>query len=262
MDPLICYPSTMDQKPIVVLNCRSLETLLPSLQSSLQSQTQDYELKILESKNCPSRLSQITEENKIYFFFDEDINLPTKDYLKSAVELFQNNPDLLILGGKYLPHKNQNYLAKSYNNLIEFWLMKKNKNTELNPCQNLPGGVWLVSGKVKNYLQNWQEPTHWAGEDTFSIRWLQNKGVQTYHHSAADVFHFPQSQLFYYCRRAFLQGRARSKLNLKSDYKNTNWSLLWKNWAYWPGWALHQAFVELGSLSIKAKRTPTISPVA
>lgn len=252
----------MDTKPIVILNCRSKETLLPSLLSSLKNQTQDFDLKILESKKCPSRLSQITDEKRIYFFFDEDIELPSTRYLESLTHFFQHNPEVLVLGGKYLPHEKQNYLAKSYNTQIEFWLMKQNKTEDLSICQNLPGGVWIISGKIKNQLRNWQEPQHWAGEDTFSIRWLQNKGIQTFHHTLADVFHYPQSQLFYFCRRAFLQGRARSRLDLKSDYQNINWDLIWKHKAYWPGWALHQFFVEIGSLSTTAKRTPTISPTA
>lgn len=258
----------MVSKPKVILNCRSSETLLPALQTALQDQMHSYELQLLQSVTCPSRLSQITEEDRIYFFFDEDVELPSIDYLKKITQLFESNPDLHVLGGRYLPHPKQPYLAKSYNTQIEFWLFQNEmQKSGLVSCQNLPGGVWIISGKVKRYLNDWQEPHTWAGEDTYSIRWLQKKGVKTFYHSSADVFHYPRSEIFHYCKRAFLQGRAREHYKLKSSYRAINWKLIWKYRTYWAGWLLHQAFVEAGSLlfkieSLKARITPAISPTA
>ena len=258
----------MVTKPKVILNCRSSETLLPALQKALQDQMQSIELKLHQSTTCPSRLSHIDEEDRLYFFFDEDVELPTIDYLEQITQLFKLNPELQILGGRYLPHPLQPYLAKSYNTQIEFWLFQDEINQSgLVACQNLPGGVWIISGQVKKYLQDWKEPLTWAGEDTFSIRWLQKKGLKTFYHSSADVFHYPRSEIVHFCKRAYLQGRARQHYKLKTPYRKINWNLIWKYRTYWAGWLLHQTFVELGSLvfkikSFKAKMTPTISPVA
>lgn len=256
----------MDPKPKVILNCRSAESLLPALQKALQDQMHSIELKLLESRSYPSRLSQIDEEDRIYFFFDEDVELPSMHYLKKVDKLFKNNPDLLVLGGRYLPHVKQSYLSNSYNTQIELWLFRQlGLKNGLIPCQNLPGGVWIISGRVKKHLHDWKEPEIWAGEDTYSIRWLQKKGIQSFYHEAADVIHHPRSHFFHFCKRAFLQGKAREKLSLRSQYNAISWNLIWKHKLYWPGWALHQAFVEMGSFlflikSLIAKMTPDISP--
>lgn len=258
----------MDPKPKVILNCRSSETLLPSLRESLQSQTHPFDLHLLQSTISPNRLCQIVDENHVYFFFDEDVELPTADYLKNLMHLFRQNQNLLFLGGCYLTHPQQPYLAKCYNTQIESWLLHQpQQNNGLVTCQNLPGGVWIISGQVKKHLHDWVEPRTWAGEDTFSIRWLQKKGIETFYHPYADVFHHPRSHLFHFCRRAYLQGRAREAFKLKSHYGRLNWNLIWKYRLYWPGWILHQLFVELGSLlfkikSFKARTRPPISPIA
>lgn len=267
MDPSVCYPFTMESKPKVILNCRSPKTVLPALQKALQEQIHPFELELLPSTTCPSRLSQIENENKIYFFFDEDVNLPSPDHLEKITSLFKKNPQLLFLGGKYLTHPNQSYLAKCYNTQIELWLFTQSENNNgLVPCQNLPGGAWIISGKIKKHLQDWKEPEAWAGEDTFSIRWLQKKGIQTFHHTNADVLHYPRSHFTYFCKRAYLQGRARELFDLKSQ-KKMSLKLIWKYRMYWPGWALHQFFVEAGSFlfkieSLTAKTTPKTSPIA
>ncbi len=255
----------MDQKPLIIVNCRSQETLRNELQTSLRLQNIKFELQIIESNRCPSRLGQITDEDKIYFFFDEDIELPKPDYLKNILDIFSKNSDLLFLGGKYLSDSSQSYLAKSYNSQIELWMSAPDPNQMLTICQNIPGGVWIISGKIKKYLVDWLEPIDWAGEDTFSIRWLQKKGVKTYYHMAADVFHFPRTPFFYFCQRAFLQGYAREKLFLKTKYQKINWNFIWNHKIFWAGWGLHQFFVEVGCLSFKIKSfkpkiTPNISP--
>lgn len=258
----------MDSKPKVVLNCRSAKSILPALQKALQGQSISFELCVVESSSCPSRLSQINE-NRLHFFFDEDTELPHSRYLEAVTKIFDENPELLFMGGKYLSYANQPYLAKAYNSQIEFWLSLQGseKKQGLIPCQNLPGGAWIVSGKIKKHLEDWAEPKAWAGEDTFAIRWLQKKKIQIFYHAAADVLHDPRSDLLHFCKRAFLQGKAREKFNLRSQRPATSWSFLWENRNFWAGWSLHQLCVELGSLfakiqSLNAKTTPIISPKA
>jgi hypothetical protein len=260
----------MVTKSKVILNSRALDSIRPELRKTLLAQNQPFDLIQLQSQIYPNRLSQIKNENELYFFFDEDIELPTEDYIKSVRELFLSNPQLLVLGGKYVsPPTLQNYLSRCYNTQIEFWLFLENRTRSkgLIPCQNLPGGSWIISGAIKKYLDDWVEPQFWAGEDTFSIRWLQKKGIPSFYHSSADVLHYPRSDFRYFCRRAFLQGKSRYNFDLKSKRKKINWNLLWKYKLYWPGWVLHQLFVEIGSVftatkSLIARKIPTISPVA
>jgi len=260
----------MVSKSKVILNCRSSDSIRPELKIALQGQISSFDLTLLQSSTCPNRLSQIQNQNDLYFFFDEDIELPSQNYLECVRMIFQKNPQLQVLGGKYLsPSVAIPYLSRCYNSLIELWLFAENQKDAEVPmlCQNLPGGAWIVSGSVKKFLDDWKEPMTWAGEDTFSIRWLQKNGIEIYHHPAADVFHYPRSQFFYFCKRAFLQGQARAKFQLKSEYKKINLKVFLKYKIHWPGWALHQFFVEFGCFfsnvkSLIARKKPAISPVA
>lgn len=249
----------MDQYQVVI-NCRSENLISPQLLGSLTTQTHPCQIKKLESPHHPIRISNIRDHNALYFFFDEDVELPHDRYIENVAQYFAKNPQVLFASGKYLSSKNTNYLARCYNSLVTTWMMIHQRD-HLLTCQNAPGGVWIISGKVIDLLQDWEEPDFWAGEDTYTIRWLQKKGVVTYYSSEADVLHRPRSHVIHFAKRAFRQGLMRTKKSLQSPERKIHWRHSLHHFSHWPGWMTHQLFVELGALyslisSIIAKKTP------
>lgn len=241
----------------VVINCRTQREIHPELLASLKKQTEPFHLQILESANFPTRLSNIQDQDSIYVFLDQDVVLPHQDFLRQLKSYVKSNPEKLFLTGAYLSDPSITYLGHCYNSQVNSWILTANVHKESGVCENAPGGIWVVSGKILPYLSGWVEPQFWAGEDTFAARWLQAKGIKLYYTPLADIYHYPKCELAYFLKRAFKQGQARKQHGLVSQKYRMNWKFHLKNSLYWPGWSLHQFFVMVGSIrSLMARTKP------
>ncbi len=238
----------MDQYQVII-NCRDRNSISPRLLQSLTKQTLYCQIKIFESHQFPKRLSLIENPKSLYFFFDEDVVLPQSDYLEKLAQLFHQHTHLQFLTGAYLSSKRAPYLTRCYNSLIRHWMMiTPTKDRNLSACHNAPGGIWIVSGQLKNLLSDWKEPEFWAGEDTYSLRWLQEKGVSLFFSPLANIIHESRSQFLHFVRRAFLQGRSRAQFSLCHPERKIVWPVMRTHIYHWPGWFAHQLCVELGAL--------------
>lgn len=252
----------------VILNCRSSSSLHAGLVESLEQQTCPHERITVANENFPSRISQIQDPHSLYVFLDEDVSLPHPRYLEEMRKLFQESADLLFLAGAYMSPDSSSYLQRCYNSLVTHWIQADPPApTGFARCLNAPGGAWIVSGRILNHLTNWIEPKFWGGEDTWTLRQLQQQGVNIFHHPSANVFHRPRSEWLHFLRRAYRQGQSRTalKLSTPATAKRLKWSFILRHSSHWPGWMTHQFFVEAGAmshlaLSRMARKIPKTSP--
>ncbi|MFN8791880.1 MAG: glycosyltransferase family 2 protein [Bdellovibrionales bacterium] len=252
----------------VILNCRTRSSLQTGLVESLQQQTCPHEQVIVPNQDFPSRISQIQDPRDLYVFLDEDVLLPHAHYLEEIREIFQESSDLLFLTGAYMSPDSSSYLQRCYNSLVTHWIHADSPNQQgFARCLNAPGGAWIVSGKILSHLSNWVEPTFWGGEDTWTLRQLQQMGVDIFYHPSANVYHRPRSEWLHFLRRAYRQGQSRTAWNLSTPtpIKRLKWSFILRHSSHWPGWMTHHFFVEAGSmshfaLSRMARKIPKTSP--
>lgn len=241
----------------VVINCKHRSSIHPDLLPSLENQSCPYRLKIIESSISPTRLSQVQDPETIYIFLDQDVVLPHADYLKELAHYCQTSSSQYFFTGAYLSHPEIPYLAHCYNSQVNSWILASDIHQTSSVCENAPGGIWIVSGKIFPYLTGWAEPEFWAGEDTYTIRWLQARGISIQYTPLADLYHYPLSGSWHFLRRAFKQGIARRRYNLGSKRLKINWKFHFRHYFYWPGWSIHQLCVALGSIrSFMAKNRP------
>lgn len=241
----------------VVINCKSHNEIHPELLDGLKSQSLKHNLQIFESSHFPTRLRHVQNPESLYVFLDQDVVLPHVDFLKRISEYCNDQTGHFFFTGAYLSHPESTYLVRCYNSQVNSWILAEDVHNNPSTCENAPGGIWIVSGKILPQISDWIEPKFWAGEDTFTVRWLQSRGLNVHYTPLADVYHYPKCDWFYFLKRAFKQGIARRQYNLTSRNRKLNWKFHLRNSQYWPGWTLHQLFVILGSIkSLMAKNNP------
>lgn len=240
----------------VIINCLDQSHISQELLRILSLQTIYFDLHILESKTCPSRLSQLQKwKGDDFVFLDQDVVLQSADSLKQIQTHLNKMTQPCLLTGLYLSSLNFSYLQKSYNWLTNIWiLLDSNTVGSMKSLQNAAGGIWAVKKSNFEYLASWQEPDQWGGEDTRTIRFLKEKGALILQHSDLDVYHMSSPKLWIFLKRAFKQGQARQKWSLKSRGQS---SLLKSQHALWnsylPAWLAHSILVILGALTEKLK---------
>ncbi len=202
----------------VVISVGRDQSHLAKLLDSIKTQTLDASVHLEHNNLYPNRASGYRRaEGDLVLFLDADCELPNADYFSQLHALFERNPLLDVVGGNYLNPKNANSIARSYNQLCNFW-------THIGEGQNLLGGVFCIR---KASLKTWPvQANFWGGEDTLLFRELKTQGVKLEANTSISVIHHDHGSFLKLIRRAWIHGRARSERNLFTPLRHQKiWQL-------------------------------------
>lgn len=228
------------------------EKLQRCLQSLRNQNSPSCETEILTLKgDFPPRLEGYRQARGSWvFFLDEDTQVLEAPWLSELAHLLSANPHVPVIGGAYR-NGSVHYVARGYNLICNNWVragLGAPAGHDLRSTQNLLGGAFVLNKKLLQDSILDIEASFWGGEDTYFIRQLQKRGLNTFYSSKLDVFHWPSSSLRHLVSRALLHGRRRQSLHLRTE--KLRWKALLEPQAfiYFPILILHQLAVEIGSV--------------
>lgn len=231
------------------------DNLIDLLSSCLtQSAVQDTEILVVYRKIAISNLLEnprikyinVDEENvskarnlgadralsSFILFLDDDVILPSKNYIQKLIFILSTISPEDILGGGYLSSKNISWIAQAGNAIANLWIQSgwtSNENSQgLRRGQFLVGGA-LCASKSTLASVSFSENIPWGGEDTVFLKHAAMTGKNFFYSKDLDVIHKGSPSFPKFIRRSWLSGKTHATHAIPSADKAKKWAVLSEN---------------------------------
>lgn len=194
---------------------------------------------------------------KYVLFLDDDVILPTPDFLSCLSDNLNELSESDLLGGPYVSPLGSRPLTFVSNLIANLWLESGiiRKNKSLYEGQFLLGGN-LCSSK-ENFLNcPFPEEIPWGGEDSVFIQNCRSRGSKIYYAPQLEVVHNTIPSLKKFILRSWLSGRTSAIWKIPTANNKSKLKILWRyrfkgSLSYLPLILLHLIFVESSKLIYK-----------
>ncbi len=213
-----CLSQTMpktDYEIIVVyssLNCRK---------QIRKYDNEPIQFVFLEEKNVSKARNlgvQLSKGTRV-LFLDDDVVLPSKEYLASLCATVKQLPVQSIVGGGYETAWGSSLVLDASNSIANLWIISG--LSPLEGAKNISRAKFLVGGALtadKNTLSEipFPEEVSWGGEDTIFLQRAISKNMCAFYCSSLNVIHNGNSSIKKFVVRSWLSGKTVSRFQVPS----------------------------------------------
>jgi glucosyl-dolichyl phosphate glucuronosyltransferase len=194
----------------------------------------------------------LESKGEILVYADDDIQaLPT--WLETIQKCFQENPDVVMVGGKNLP----NFETEPPNWLLEMWkpnnlgekmlgylsILDLGDKSKLISPYYIFGCNFAIRRSILEEAGGFhpdglpQELIKYRGDgESYVSSYVQREGYKALYHPEASVYHwvsFKRMTLEYFCQRAYNQGISDSYTQIRKKYRELNKQPTNDNFSSW-----------------------------
>lgn len=145
---------------------------------------------------------------EIVYFLDDDCRLPDPHHLSRLHVAHQTQPEVCAIGSSYKNDAASNYWGDHYNQMVDHWVHSHGQRGQT----FLPGGNCSFKKSLLGNLRFDPSITYGGSETEFFVRLHQQK-LKVLDIDTLKVFHKSQISLSDVVRKAWKQGRGRSRFN-------------------------------------------------